>query len=328
MSKILLKNLSTISLNALFEEYENAPDRYISDNFKQISLGKILFSLDDLTKSHLPEYLEKVFDDQEFPFLSLKIDFEGVGTINIHCRAIIAFFYSDFEPVKYYTRVYRSYKEFDEGIRNMCYFKFVKGYKSGLEEFDDVLRKRVGIFDSHIDFIGNAVCDLIKENDMRKDPLMYTSIEPFFEYGYKNAMFYKCWDILCNDQLKPFREKIKKNSLLEDGRIVLETDVNTAKEYFSELLMFNHKDKYHKIFTEEQLDSFLRANFIGFGDKTDFVPVKLPRGLKVAIRRYFRYFDINKHKASHRIVYVNLLKSCFIDFENDKIKSLLSNYSK
>lgn len=312
----------------MFKKKSETSERFLDFGDIRFSMGRIAFDLSELSKIHLPAKLSLAFEDKEFPFFSKKILLkDGVDIIHIHNKVIAAFFELDFELVKYYTKLYFADIEFNRDTIDECYYKFLEGYIIGLKEFNNIVNERLGVFAHDIENIGNAICDVSQEHNMLYDKLIFSSIEPFYDYGFHNAIYYRCWDTFFSTRLNDFRENLKRERFLSDSRIELGVDFEKAKKDLQELLYFQHRNKNYKIFTKDEFECFLRGNFIGFGEKLDFEPIKLPPNLKLAIIRFFANFYIMHNKCKQRGRYINMLKNSFVDYKNDKhLNSNFKNY--
>lgn len=99
-----------------------------------------------------------------------------------------------------------------------------------------------------------------------------------------------------------------------------------VREYFLQLKKF--KVNNIQVFTENQIDDFLHANFVDFNPKKPRKKMQCPPHLKKDIRQLVYTFYLKCSQVSRTDEYAALLKNNFQVFDDTSLESLKKNFSR
>lgn len=99
-----------------------------------------------------------------------------------------------------------------------------------------------------------------------------------------------------------------------------------VREFFLQLKKFKVDDL--QVFTENQIDDFLHANFVDFNPKKPRKKMQCPPQLKKDIRQLVYTFYLKCSQVSRTDEFAALLKNNFQVFEDTSLESLKKNFSR
>ena len=99
-----------------------------------------------------------------------------------------------------------------------------------------------------------------------------------------------------------------------------------VREFFLQMKKF--KVNNIQVFTENQIDDFLHANFVDFNPKKPKKKMQCPPQLKKDIRQLVYTFYLKCSQVSRTDEFAALLKNNFQVFENTSLESLKKNFSR
>jgi hypothetical protein len=130
-------------------------------------------------------------------------------------------------------------------------------------------------------------------------------------------------------------EELPENEPLGPADHIVQIECNATKEqiyeYFSVLTIEKNHVNNKPYMTTADLERFLNNNFAVFGSQPTggYIPINLIPGQKHMFISFVYYFHFNYSRVNHnqRHKYGKLLIQNFILFKDDKLKTLLSNFS-